>query len=134
MVSLYIFSVVFQGFLEVPDNGHSGGQSGHCIWYGQCGSGFNQGMLNCPATTANRNAPRLTDPAALKILQDYCPALYNGENHYINNCHHSELHHNCSRPIYNHCKMMPTRRSIDCYNTCMLILTIDYSRDFTTIC
>ena len=37
---------------------------------------------NCEATNETRNAPKLTDPKALSLLQEYCPNLYNG-NIYI---------------------------------------------------
>ena len=65
-----------QGFLEEPGTIQ---EPGHCVWYGQCGQGWNRGVLNCPATNVTRQAPRLTDPDALQILQEYCPSLYNGQ-------------------------------------------------------
>ena len=64
---------------EVVDSNEDDDE-GHCIWYGQCGPGYNpETNLNCPATNETRNAPKLTDPEALKILQKYCPDWYHGK-------------------------------------------------------
>ena len=52
---------------------------GHCIWYGQCGDGYNGGKLNCAATDKTRNAPYLTDPKALGLVEKLCPDFYKGE-------------------------------------------------------
>lgn len=64
---------------------------GHCVWYGQCGSGWNSGRLNCPVTNATRNAPLLTDPKALDILKQYCPDLYHGDNNTRTCCDINQL-------------------------------------------
>ena len=50
-----------------------------CVWYGQCGPGFNPDTnLNCPATNETRKPPKLTNPTGLKLLKKYCPKLYKG--------------------------------------------------------
>ncbi|KAH3710433.1 hypothetical protein DPMN_069915 [Dreissena polymorpha] len=73
-----------KGFLEQPDQpGHS---HGHCVWYGQCGPGFNGGRLNCPATGSKVNPHKLTDQKALQILRDYCPEIYNGNDNTLTCC------------------------------------------------
>ena len=54
---------------------------GHCVWYNQCGPGFNPDTnLNCPATKETRNGPKLTDPKGLELLKKYCPDMYKGKN------------------------------------------------------
>ncbi|WAR17659.1 hypothetical protein MAR_032253 [Mya arenaria] len=69
----HLLDNLFKGFLEQPSNF---GDPGQCVWYEECGKGFNGGKLNCPAPPSARNAPRLTDPASLQIIKDYCPSLY----------------------------------------------------------
>ena len=68
---------------------------GHCVWYGQCGNGWNNGALNCLANNKTRKSPRLTDPEGLRILKKYCTALYKGKTvncimylfHHKQNCY-----------------------------------------------
>ncbi|KAL4217752.1 NPC intracellular cholesterol transporter 1 [Mactra antiquata] len=72
---LVIVPSVVQGFLEHP----TGQSQGQCIWYGECGEGYNQGKLNCPA--GNNTTPRLLqDKNALQILKDICPSIYKGDD------------------------------------------------------
>lgn len=51
--------------------------AGQCIWYGQCGDGYNNKPTNC---VYNGTAKPLNDPEALQILQKNCPELYKGPN------------------------------------------------------
>ncbi|WAR17615.1 NPC1-like protein [Mya arenaria] len=77
------------GFLEQPSNF---GDPGQCVWYEECGKGFNGGKLNCPAPPSARNAPRLTDPASLQIIKDYCPSLYAGDDNTHTCCSPDQIH------------------------------------------
>ena len=58
---------------------------GHCIWYGQCGKGWNQGALNCPVTNKTVKPPKLVDTEGLRILKKYCTELYHGKGKYSGN-------------------------------------------------
>lgn len=65
---------------------------GHCIWYDQCGPGFNPGTtLNCPATNETRHGPKLTDKKGLGILKKYCPHMYKGDNNTRTCCSADQL-------------------------------------------
>ena len=67
-----------EGYTIVEDEDDSD-DDGHCIWYGQCGKGFNGGLLNCAATDKTRNPPILTDPKAIEIVKNLCPDFYKGD-------------------------------------------------------
>lgn len=62
------------GLLAIVKNCSS---EGHCIWYGQCGNGYNNQPTNC---VYNGPAKPLNDSEALQILENYCPELYKGPN------------------------------------------------------
>ncbi|XP_052763831.1 NPC intracellular cholesterol transporter 1-like isoform X1 [Mya arenaria] len=86
---LLLFAHQSLGFLEQPSNF---GDPGQCVWYEECGKGFNGGKLNCPAPPSARNAPRLTDPASLQIIKDYCPSLYAGDDNTHTCCSPDQIH------------------------------------------
>ncbi|XP_053383047.1 NPC intracellular cholesterol transporter 1-like [Mercenaria mercenaria] len=65
--------------------------TGHCVWYGECGQGYNQGKLNCPANSTTRTPPKLTDPNGLRILKSYCPNLYHGDDNTYTCCSGDQL-------------------------------------------
>ena len=60
---------------------YTGQAGGHCITYGQCGEGFNNGKLNC---LSNTSALQVTDADDLEILRDFCPQIYKGEYKFRN--------------------------------------------------
>lgn len=63
-----------------------------CMWYGQCGPGFNPDTnLNCPATNETRHPPKLTNPTGLKLLKKYCPKLYKGDTNTRTCCSWDQL-------------------------------------------
>ena len=65
---------------EDEDTPYDDGDEPECIWYGQCGPGFNPDTnLNCPATNVTKHPQKLTNPTGLKLLQKYCPKLYKGK-------------------------------------------------------
>lgn len=56
---------------------HAGGESGQCIWYGECKDTAAGKKQNC---VYNGPAKPLTNSSALQILQQYCPQLYKGNS------------------------------------------------------
>ena len=66
--------------------------AGECVWYGQCGPGWNpETNLNCPVTNATKHGPKLTDKQGLDILKKYCPDWYHGKFNPL------RANHDCSR-------------------------------------
>lgn len=74
MILLFNYTVVFV--------------SAGCIWYDECGDGWNGGKLNCNYTGP---AKLLTDVRGLDLLQTYCPDLYNGNNLSFTCCSTNQL-------------------------------------------
>jgi len=62
-----------------------------CVWYGQCGEGWNSGRLNCPVNKTVQQAPKMTDPDGLRILKSFCPDIYKGDDSTYTCCDVSQL-------------------------------------------